>query len=141
VAKTAGVPKYRDPLSGKTWTGKGKPPGWISEALKQGKAKDDFLIGKKTPPGKIASAKAAKSVASAKTPKVATFKSGKLLKIKPPKVTKTKAPTTKGAAKKASVVAKPAKAKAVKAVARKSTTTTPAVAAAVVPVTTGAASA
>lgn len=25
-----GVPKYRDPQSGKTWTGRGKPPGWIA---------------------------------------------------------------------------------------------------------------
>lgn len=23
------APKYRDPVSGKTWTGRGKPPKWI----------------------------------------------------------------------------------------------------------------
>ena len=28
----AGVPKYIDPDSGKTWTGFGKPPAWIAEA-------------------------------------------------------------------------------------------------------------
>ena len=27
---TVGVPKYRDPQSGKTWTGRGKPPNWIA---------------------------------------------------------------------------------------------------------------
>jgi len=35
-----GVPKYRDPATGKTWTGHGRPPGWLD-----GKNRDDFLIG------------------------------------------------------------------------------------------------
>src|SRR5436309_5473070 len=30
--KGAGVPKYQDPKTGKTWTGFGKPPLWISRA-------------------------------------------------------------------------------------------------------------
>lgn len=25
------TPKYRDPVSGKTWTGRGKPPQWIAD--------------------------------------------------------------------------------------------------------------
>jgi len=29
--KSIGVPKYRDPASGKTWTGQGKPPNWIKD--------------------------------------------------------------------------------------------------------------
>lgn len=29
-AKSGGVPLYRDPASGKTWTGRGKPPAWIA---------------------------------------------------------------------------------------------------------------
>lgn len=29
-AKAPGAPKYRDPATGKTWTGHGKPPGWIA---------------------------------------------------------------------------------------------------------------
>jgi DNA-binding protein H-NS len=77
--KTAGVPKYRDPSSGKTWTGKGKAPGWIHEALENGKSKDDFLIGKKAASGKPAvtkATKAAKSVMTAKIGKVVKFKSG-----------------------------------------------------------------
>lgn len=31
--------KYRDPLSGSTWTGRGKAPRWLD-----GKNKDDFLV-------------------------------------------------------------------------------------------------
>ena len=38
----AGVaPKYRDPESGSTWSGRGKPPRWIT-----GQDRDNFLIGK-----------------------------------------------------------------------------------------------
>ena len=38
--KTAGVPRYQDPKTGKTWTGNGKAPGWIAGA----KQRDAFLI-------------------------------------------------------------------------------------------------
>lgn len=38
--KKAPLPaKYRDPKSGATWSGRGKPPGWIV-----GKNRDRFLI-------------------------------------------------------------------------------------------------
>ncbi|GLU34014.1 H-NS histone family protein [Trinickia caryophylli] len=38
----AGVaPKYRDPVSGSTWSGRGKPPRWIA-----GQDRDQFLIQK-----------------------------------------------------------------------------------------------
>ena len=40
IVKPAGVPKYRDPKSAKTWTGNGKAPGWIAGA----KNRDRFLI-------------------------------------------------------------------------------------------------
>jgi DNA-binding protein H-NS len=33
------VPKYKDAATGKTWTGRGKPPLWIA-----GKNRDDYLI-------------------------------------------------------------------------------------------------
>lgn len=33
-------PKYRDPVTGKTWTGRGKAPRWID-----GKDRTQFLIG------------------------------------------------------------------------------------------------
>lgn len=34
------APKYRDPISGKTWTGRGRSPRWLD-----GKNLGDFLIG------------------------------------------------------------------------------------------------
>jgi len=37
--------KYRGP-GGETWTGRGLPPRWLSEAIKEGKTKQDFLIEK-----------------------------------------------------------------------------------------------
>ncbi|MBK0115643.1 MULTISPECIES: H-NS histone family protein [unclassified Delftia] len=30
---SAGVAKYRDPSTGATWTGRGKPPNWIKDAV------------------------------------------------------------------------------------------------------------
>ncbi|HWL30215.1 MAG TPA: H-NS histone family protein [Burkholderiaceae bacterium] len=36
--------KYRDPDTGATWTGRGKPPRWISAAEADGKSRNDFLI-------------------------------------------------------------------------------------------------
>jgi DNA-binding protein H-NS len=38
--KPVGAPKYRDPASGKTWTGHGRAPAWIAGA----KSRDAFLI-------------------------------------------------------------------------------------------------
>ena len=39
------APKYRDPNSGSTWTGRGRMPRWMVAATKRGKAKkEDFLI-------------------------------------------------------------------------------------------------
>jgi len=37
-------PKYRDPKTGDTWTGRGRPAGWLQAHLDAGKKKDDFLI-------------------------------------------------------------------------------------------------
>ncbi|MBB1651643.1 H-NS family nucleoid-associated regulatory protein [Delftia sp. UME58] len=36
---SVGAPKYRDPATGVTWTGRGKPPNWIN-----GKDRESFLI-------------------------------------------------------------------------------------------------
>lgn len=47
--KSAGQPKYRDPVSGKTWTGRGRAPAWFADAAKQGK-QDDLLIAKVSAP-------------------------------------------------------------------------------------------
>ncbi|MBK0114035.1 MULTISPECIES: H-NS histone family protein [unclassified Delftia] len=37
--KKHGVAKYKDPATGATWTGRGKPPAWIV-----GQDRNDFLI-------------------------------------------------------------------------------------------------
>jgi DNA-binding protein H-NS len=36
--------KYRDPVSGSTWTGRGLKPRWLVAAVDQGKTLSDFLI-------------------------------------------------------------------------------------------------
>ena len=51
------APKYRDPESKATWTGRGGMPGWMRAALKSGKKREDFLISK---PAKASPKKAAK---------------------------------------------------------------------------------
>lgn len=38
------APKYQDPITGKTWTGRGKSPAWLSAQLAAGSNKHDFLI-------------------------------------------------------------------------------------------------
>src|SRR5471030_3393741 len=38
--KTPLPPKYRDPKTGDTWSGRGRPPGWLT-----GRNKERFLIG------------------------------------------------------------------------------------------------
>ncbi len=36
--------KYRDPQSGKTWTGRGRTPTWLTAAEAAGQGRDQFLI-------------------------------------------------------------------------------------------------
>ena len=54
-APKAGVAKYRDPATGQTWTGHGRPPAWIAAA----KNRDDYLIAA-APSARQRVAKAAK---------------------------------------------------------------------------------
>ena len=56
VRKGAGVPKYRHPKTGKTWTGFGKAPGWIATV----RNRDKFLID---PSGVVAAPSVDKAVA------------------------------------------------------------------------------
>ena len=37
-------PKYRNPETGATWSGRGKAPRWVTEAEAQGRSRDSFLI-------------------------------------------------------------------------------------------------
>lgn len=55
ASRSAGAAKYRDPKSGQTWTGRGRPPAWIAEA----KNRDAFLIDAPAPAAKKRAAKAA----------------------------------------------------------------------------------
>ena len=38
------APKYRDPISGATWTGRGLKPKWLQAAVAAGKSLADFAI-------------------------------------------------------------------------------------------------
>jgi len=38
------APKYKDPASGQTWTGRGLQPKWLAAALADGKKIEDFAI-------------------------------------------------------------------------------------------------
>lgn len=42
--KKAGAPKYKNPETGETWTGKGPQPKWLKAALADGKGKEQFAI-------------------------------------------------------------------------------------------------
>lgn len=53
-APVAGQPRYRDPATGRTWTGRGKPPSWIATA----KNRDEFAIPASTSSDSSDSAKA-----------------------------------------------------------------------------------
>lgn len=49
ASKTAGKrapvpPKYKHPETGATWTGRGKPPRWVTDAESQGISRETFLI-------------------------------------------------------------------------------------------------
>ncbi len=36
--------KYKDPVSGKTWSGRGKLPTWMQASINQGMSKEQFAI-------------------------------------------------------------------------------------------------
>ncbi|MBX3604041.1 MAG: H-NS histone family protein [Piscinibacter sp.] len=63
--RSAGAPKYRDPKSGQTWTGRGRPPAWIATA----KDRNAFLID--APAAEAAPAAAPKRAKAAKAAKPA----------------------------------------------------------------------
>ena len=42
--RTKVAPKYRDPASGATWTGRGLKPKWLNAAIESGKSVTDFVI-------------------------------------------------------------------------------------------------
>ncbi len=44
--KSGGIvpPKYRDPDSGSTWTGRGRTPVWLAKKLAEGRTREEFAI-------------------------------------------------------------------------------------------------
>jgi DNA-binding protein H-NS len=38
------APKFRDPVSGTTWSGRGRTPVWLSKYIEQGRSRDEFAI-------------------------------------------------------------------------------------------------
>jgi DNA-binding protein H-NS len=119
VRKGAGIPKYRHPQTGKTWTGFGKAPGWIATV----RNRDKFLID---PSGAVAAPSVEEAVAPvAPVPKKATRK---VRAVAAP--VKTTGRTKKVAAAAAEVAAPEAKTEkpvAKKAAAKKSAPSTKAV--------------
>ncbi|SPB14864.1 histone family protein nucleoid-structuring protein H-NS [Caballeronia novacaledonica] len=103
------APKYRDPESGATWSGRGKAPAWLSSA----KDRATYLIDKVTD-GTVASDSAPAKKSAAK--KVATKKIG-AKKAATKKVASKKVASKKAATKKAASKTTPVK----KAAAKKST--------------------
>lgn len=43
-AKSTVSPKYRNPATGDTWTGRGRAPRWLADAEAAGKKQESFLI-------------------------------------------------------------------------------------------------
>lgn len=41
---TVGVIKYRDPVSGAGWSGRGRRPGWVADLEAQGKTIEDCRV-------------------------------------------------------------------------------------------------
>lgn len=41
-------PKYQDPATGATWTGRGRAPRWIADAEARGESREAYLIKKPT---------------------------------------------------------------------------------------------
>ncbi len=37
-------PKYKDPISGQTWSGRGRPPAWVLAHEQNGGKRDELLI-------------------------------------------------------------------------------------------------
>jgi DNA-binding protein H-NS len=43
-ARASAAAAYRDPVSGKTWSGRGRRPGWVADLEKAGKKLEDCRI-------------------------------------------------------------------------------------------------
>ncbi len=39
------LPKYRNPETGETWSGRGSAPGWLKRHEEQGRRREEFAVG------------------------------------------------------------------------------------------------
>jgi len=46
------LPKYRNPQTSETWTGRGKRPGWLVAAMKSGRKMEEFRINENNGTGR-----------------------------------------------------------------------------------------
>jgi DNA-binding protein H-NS len=83
TSTTIGVAKYRDPKTGKTWTGRGKPPAWIAGV----KNRDAYLID------------AQRADTSSETPSKPSAKATRKTRAAASASRKTKSTPTKGKAR------------------------------------------
>ena len=94
--KTVGIAKYRDPKTGKTWTGNGKAPGWIAGK----KNRDAFLINAANAPAVVETTPTAAPVKRAASKKAAVKKASTKKAVTAPEVVDAVAETIKAAAPK-----------------------------------------
>ncbi len=45
VPRAAAATKYRNASTGETWSGRGRPPHWLTAELAKGKKREEFLVG------------------------------------------------------------------------------------------------
>jgi DNA-binding protein H-NS len=43
-SRAAVAAKYRNSATGETWSGRGRAPRWLADAMAKGRSKDEFLI-------------------------------------------------------------------------------------------------
>ena len=96
TVKTVGIAKYRDPKTGKTWTGNGKAPGWIAGK----KNRDAFLINAADAPAAVKTAPTAAPLKRAASKKAAVKMAGTKKAVTAPEVVTAAAETINAAAPK-----------------------------------------
>lgn len=94
---SVGVAMYQDPKTGKTWTGRGKPPNWLAGV----KDRSAFLINAAAAPAAEAPKKTAAPKKAAKTAKAGKAKVAKAAAVPEKAPAKATRATRKGAVKKA----------------------------------------
>jgi DNA-binding protein H-NS len=45
-SRAAVAVKYSNPATGDTWSGRGRAPKWLADALAKGRSRDEFRVGK-----------------------------------------------------------------------------------------------